>query len=126
VGLAILDRTRLSARPQLRVLGRLPGTTSWVRTSLGSHLEQVPNMLVVLFAGSLRYANAVRFQHEIRAAVAATSGTSAVVLDAIDMTDIDYTGTSALREVLDELERARIAFALARPSEPVRQGLNRK
>ena len=34
VGLAILDRIRLSARPQLHVLGRLPGTTSWQRAAL--------------------------------------------------------------------------------------------
>ena len=33
VALAILDRTRLSARPQLHVLGRIPGTTSWAPLS---------------------------------------------------------------------------------------------
>ena len=33
VGLAILDRIRLSARPQLHVLGRIPGTTSWAPLS---------------------------------------------------------------------------------------------
>ena len=33
VGLAILDRVRLSARPQLHVLGRIPGTTSWAPLS---------------------------------------------------------------------------------------------
>ena len=33
VGLAILDRIRLSARPQLHDLGRLPGTTSWAPLS---------------------------------------------------------------------------------------------
>ena len=125
VGLAILDRTRLSARPQLHVLGRLPGSTSWVRASAATHLEQVPGVLVVLFAASLWYANAVRFQHEVRAALAAKSGTGALVLDAIGMNDIDYTGASALRELLDDLDRAQIAFALARPGKHVRQGLAR-
>ena len=33
VGLAILDRTRLSARPQLHVLGRIPQTASWTPIS---------------------------------------------------------------------------------------------
>ena len=33
IGLAILDRTRLSARPQLHVLGRISGTTSWTPIS---------------------------------------------------------------------------------------------
>jgi sulfate permease, SulP family len=125
VGLAILDRTRLSARPQLHVLGQLPGTTSWVRASAGPQLEQVPGVLVVLFAASLWYANAVHFQHEVRAAVAATPGTSALVLDAIGMNDIDYTGAQALRQVLDDLERAHIAFAVARAGKHVRLGLAR-
>lgn len=125
VGLAILDRTRLSARPQLHVLGRLPGTTSWVRASAAADLEQVPGVLVVLFAASLWYANAVRFQHEVRAALAARSGTSALVLDAIGMNDIDYTGAHALRDVLDDLDRAQIAFALARPGKHVRRALAR-
>jgi len=125
VGLAILDRTRLSARPQLHVLGQLPGTTSWVRASAGGQLEQVPGVLVVLFAASLWYANAVRFHHEVRAAVTATSGTSALVLDAIGMNDIDYTGSRALREVLDDLDRAHIVFAMARPGKHVREALVR-
>ena len=125
VGLAILDRTRLSARPQLHVLGRLPGTTSWVRASAAADLEQVPGVLVVLFAASLWYANAVRFQHELRAALAATTGTRALVLDAIGMNDIDYTGARALRETLDDLDRAQITFALARPGHHVRQALTR-
>ena len=30
--LAMLDRIRLSARPQLHVLGRIPGSTSWARS----------------------------------------------------------------------------------------------
>ena len=79
----------------------------------------------MLFAASLWYANAVRFQHEVRAALAARSGTSALVLDAIGMNDIDYTGASALRELLDDLDRAQIAFALARPGKHVCQGLAR-
>src|SRR3984885_11836262 len=33
VGVAILDRVRLSSRPQLHVLGRIPGTTSWAPLS---------------------------------------------------------------------------------------------
>ena len=127
VGLAILDRTRLSARPQLHVLGRLPGTTSWVRAAMAprAHLEQAPGVLVVLFAASLWYANAVRFQHEVRAALAATSGTKVLVLDAIGMNDIDYTGARALREVLDDLDQAQIAFALARPGKHVREAFAR-
>ena len=38
----------------------------------------------------------------------------ALVLDALGMSDIDYTGTQALRTMLDELERKQIAFGVAR------------
>jgi sulfate permease, SulP family len=128
VGLAILDRTRLSARPQLHVLGRLPGTTSWTTTSGASDLEQVPGVLVVLFAAPLWYGNAVRFQSEVRGAVSASSGAStlrAVVLDAIGMNDIDYTGVQALSAVLDDLDSAHIEFAIARAGAHAREGLVR-
>ena len=68
VGLAILDRIRLSARPQLHVLGRLPDTTSWQRWALDPKAEQVPGILVALFATPLWYANAVRFSDAVRRA----------------------------------------------------------
>ncbi|MDE3130222.1 MAG: SulP family inorganic anion transporter, partial [Acidobacteriota bacterium] len=123
VALAILDRTRLSARPRLHVLGRIPGTTSWAPLAAPGSLAgarddpvAVPGIVVVLFATPLWYANASHFQDQLRDALAATrAGTvRGVVLDALGMSDIDYTGAVALREVLDELDRAGAAFAIAR------------
>ncbi len=62
VGLAILDRTRLTARPQLHVLGRIPGTTSWAPVTAPERPVEVPGVLVVLFAAPLWYANATHFR----------------------------------------------------------------
>src|SRR6202012_4793966 len=62
VGLAILDRTRLTARPQLHVLGRIPGTTSWAPLSAPGHPTEIPGVLVVLFAVPLWYGNATHFR----------------------------------------------------------------
>lgn len=126
VGLAILDRTRLSARPQLHVLGRIPGTTSWAPLSSAENAAQVPSVLVVLFATPLWYANAVHFHAQIDAALKRALGPpNVVVLDAIGMTDIDYTGARVLQAVLDEFDRTHIAFAVARAGERVRTGLDR-
>jgi SulP family sulfate permease len=126
IGLAILDRTRLSARPQLHVLGRLPGTTSWTTTAIDTELEQVPGVLVLLFASPLWYANAVRFQSEVRDAISASpTAPRAVVLDALGMTDIDYTGMQALTAVLDDLDGAHISFAIARAGAHARENLER-
>jgi sulfate permease, SulP family len=126
VGLAILDRTRLSARPQLQVLGRIPGTTSWAPLSGAESAAQVPEVLVVSFATPLWYANSAHFQAEFRTAMSRTKGhLTRVVLDASGMTDIDFTGSYALGQVLDELDRDHLEFAIARPGADVRTSLTR-
>jgi len=114
VGLAILDRTRLSARPGLHVLGRIPGTTSWIPLDVEGGAQSVPSVLVVLFATPLWYANAIHFRGAMSAAVAQAPGqTELVVLDALGMSDIDYTGSRALERVLDGFDAAKISFAVA-------------
>jgi sulfate permease, SulP family len=126
LGLAVVDRARLTARPQLHVLGRIPGTTSWAPMSTTEGAVPLPGALVVLFASPLWYANAVHFREEIDGALArAAERPSLVVLDTLGMTDIDYTGTRALRRVLDELHRDGIEVAMARAGSHLRQGLVR-
>ena len=126
VGLAILDRMRISARPQLHVLGRIPGTTSWAPLSSAEHPAQVPGVLVVLFATPLWYANAAHFRAQLHDSLAQAIGpTKVVVLDALGMSDIDYTGSRSFREVLDELDRDHVSFAIARAGERVRKNLAR-
>ena len=126
VGLAVLDRTRLSARPQLHVLGRIAGSTSWAPLSSAANTAQVPGVLVVLFATPLWYANAVHFKAEVDRALARAEGTpELLVLDAMGMSDIDYTGSRALREVLDKLDRDHVEVAVARAGTHLRQGLDR-
>jgi SulP family sulfate permease len=126
VGLAILDRTRLTARPQLHVLGRIPDTTSWAPLSGNVDAAQVPSVLAVLFATPLWYANAVHFRAQLTDSLARAVGTPRlVVLDALGMSDVDYTGSRALGAVLDELDRDHMAFAVARAGEHAREGLRR-
>ncbi len=126
VGLAILDRTRRSAIPQLHVLGRIPDSTSWVPLSVDGDASQVPSVLAVLFATPLWYANAMYFRAELKAAMTRGVGpTNLIVLDALGMSDIDFTGSRTLAEVLDELDADHIDFAVARAGAHVRKGLRR-
>lgn len=126
VVLAILDRTRLSARPQLHVLGRLPGSTSWAPLSGAGHPVQLPGVLVVLFATPLWYANAIHFRAELDAARRRGVGvTRVVVLDALGMSDLDFTGARTLHSVLDDLDRDQTAFAVARAGAHLRENLAR-
>jgi SulP family sulfate permease len=107
------------------VLGRIPGTTSWVPLGTRDAAAPVPGVLVVLFATALWYANAVNFRAQLRRAVAADPDVRLVVLDAAGMTDIDYTGCRALSVVLDDLARRQIAFGIARAGAHVRENLAR-
>ena len=125
VGLAILDRIRLSARPQVHVLGRLRGTTSWAPLTPGVTATEVPGVLVLLFATPLWYANAMHFRDEVAGALARAPGTKALVLDTIGMSDVDFTGSRALADVLEACEREHVAFGVARAGDHVREILRR-
>ena len=47
------------------------------------------------------------------------------MLDALGMSDLDYTGSRALAEILDELDHEHIAFAVARAGQHACDGLRR-
>jgi MFS superfamily sulfate permease-like transporter len=125
VVLAILDRIRISARPQLHELGRVPGTTSWARPTFEPRATTLPGVLVVMFATPIWYANASRFEDEVHDALAAAAPVRVLVLDTIGMSDVDYTGTRALAQVVDACQRQGIAFGVARPGAHLRQSLRR-
>jgi sulfate permease, SulP family len=125
VGLAILDRIRLSARPQLHVLGRLPGTTSWAPLSAEASAAELPGILVLLFATPLWYANAVHFRDEVVGAMGRKPGTHILVLDALGMSDVDFTGSRALSHVLDACDRAHVAIGVARAGDHLDDMLQR-
>jgi MFS superfamily sulfate permease-like transporter len=126
VGLAILDRIRLTARPQLHVLGRIPGTTSWTPMMAAPDATQVPGVLVVLFATPLWYANASHFREMVEAALTRPDApTRVLILDTVGMSDLDYTGSRALARVLDRCARDDIEVGFARTGEHVQQSLRR-
>ncbi|MFZ0249770.1 MAG: SulP family inorganic anion transporter [Acidimicrobiales bacterium] len=125
VGLAILDRVRLSARPQLHVLGRIPGTTSWAPLTMDLPAAEVPGVLVLLFATPLWYANAVHFRDEVAGALERAPGTRVLVLDTLGMSDLDFTGSRALGHVLDACARSHVAFGVARAGEHLHNTLQR-
>jgi MFS superfamily sulfate permease-like transporter len=126
VGLAILDRIRLTARPQLHVLGRVPDTTSWTPKMADPDATQVPGVLVVLFATPLWYANAAHFREEVETALdQADAPVRVLVLDTIGMSDIDFTGSRALARVIDRCARDHIEFGVARAGDHAQRSLRR-
>jgi MFS superfamily sulfate permease-like transporter len=126
VGLAILDRTRLSARPHTHIMVRVPGTTSWEPLKSDREQIEVTGVLVVLYASPLYFANAANFRTQVDKALGHLSSRPHVfVLDVVGMHDIDFTGARALNDVLDELDRQHITFALTRAGNHLRENLAR-
>ncbi len=126
VVLAILDRTWRSARPRTYILGKIPGTTSWAPLSHFERPVPVPGVVVVQWLAPVYYANAAVFQAEIHKALSGAPVPPKVfVLDADAITDIDYTGTRAVRALVDELERTHIVVGVARAIGGASQNLAR-
>lgn len=126
IGLAVLDRTRLSIQPRLHILGRVPNTTSWVPIETRGDIEPLAGILVALFSTPLWFGNASRFHDEVIDAINdGDVSLSLFVLDVIGMSDLDYTGAMTLRQVISELKERHITFALARTGRRVMVGLER-
>jgi len=122
--LSLADRTWRTARPKDAVLGREPGTDHWIPADIGYPTEQLPGILVYLIYAPVWYGNADYFRLRVRHLVdAASSPVRAVIVDADGISDIDYTGLQALRDLTAELRHRGVSIEIARASHLVHHDL---
>lgn len=122
--LSLADRTRRAAWPRDVVLGREPGTDHWIAPDVGITTEQLPGITVYLIYAPLWYGNAEHVRLRIQQIVdSAQPPTRVFVLDANGISDIDYTGTRALAELITELRARGVHTAIARSSHLVHHDL---
>jgi MFS superfamily sulfate permease-like transporter len=122
VGLAILDQTWRSARPQMFELGRRVGTTSWEPVG-DADVQAVDHALVVLFDNDIFFANAGVFRREVHQLMATKPATKHFVIDAVAISDIDFTGMTILSQVVDDFAKEGVTFTLARVNDKVHASL---
>jgi sulfate permease, SulP family len=126
VALAIADRTRRSARPMAYVLGRIPGTTSWEPLGHPERPAPVAGVVVLFFGAPIFFANALYFRLQVHKAMAeASPAAHLLVLDAVAVGDIDFTGARVLGQLLDEFARSHVTVAVARAVAGAPQNLAR-
>jgi len=125
VTLAVLDRTRRTARPRDAVLGHLPSTSSWVVAGSGNVVEQLPGVVVYMLEAPLWFANVDHVATRIRQLAAPGTGVDSFVLDAAAISDVDYTAGRQLTGVARELVGANVRVSVARASTVVAQELAR-
>ncbi|MFZ0049226.1 MAG: SulP family inorganic anion transporter [Streptosporangiaceae bacterium] len=124
--LSLADRTWRAARPRDAILGRATGTDHWIPADSGIPAQPVAGILVYLLYAPLWYGNADYVRQRIRHLVNdASEPVHAVVLDAAGVSDIDYTGLLALRDLVTELRQRGVTIAIARTSHLVHHDLKR-
>jgi sulfate permease, SulP family len=117
IALALLRRTYLSARPHDAILGRLPGPEGvWVSRRRHPDAVAVPGTCVFRFDAPLYYANAQHFADRVRSAIAATDRpVRTLVVEAVGIDDLDFTGEQLVAELDDELRARGVTMVIAHP-----------
>jgi high affinity sulfate transporter 1 len=117
IALALLRRTYLSARPHDAVLGRLAGPDGvWVSRRQRPDAVVPRGVVVFRFDAPLFYANAQHFAERIRAVIsAAPEPVHALVVEAVGIDDLDFTGMHILAELDDALRARDVVLVLTHP-----------
>ena len=132
VGMAMLLVLIRSSNPHDAVLGRLPGGEGFQGIQNHPQAETIPGLMIYRFEAALLFYNSDCFKSRIRAHIKDAPVTpQRFLLDAESMPMLDTTGAACLAEVVEELSRQGIGFAVARHNERFRfmferMGLNEK
>ncbi len=106
IGLSITAIMYRISRPNVAVLGHLPGTRSF--RSLNRHPEASPieGIIMLRVDASFSYANAEYLKDIVAARCAARAGEApirAVIVDASPVNDLDTTAVDALQRIVEDL-----------------------
>jgi MFS superfamily sulfate permease-like transporter len=120
--LSIVDHLRRGYKPNDTVLVR-GSDDRLVNQPAVEGGQAAPGLVVYRFAASLYYANANRFEEEVRA-ITAVPGLKWLCLDAGGIGGVDYSAGESLRELHDELREQDIRLVFAGVTPPVREEID--
>ncbi len=123
VALAILAQTWRSAHPRMIELGRRKGTTSWEPCDEKA-VARVDHVLVVFFDEDLFFANAGVFRRDLHGLMRQHPKTRHVVIDAVAISEVDFTAMATLTQIARDLERDGVTLSLARANHTVHQAVD--
>jgi sulfate permease, SulP family len=126
VGITLIIVMRKLSTPQESVLGRLPGTGTFVDVTRHPEAEQIPSLLIFRPDGILFFANANRTRNRLRElAASADVPLRAVVINLEASPEMDVTSLEMLEQLRSELDGSGIALCFARVSDRVRDTFDR-
>jgi SulP family sulfate permease len=110
------------SRPNVAVLGQVPGTTQWADIAQHPEDQTVPGVAILRVESGVFFANADHVRVTINEAAAA-EGVHAVVLDAETVPFVDVTAARMLDELTADLRRRGVRLVIARDVGQVRDVL---
>jgi SulP family sulfate permease len=113
IGLSLLHGLWSTASGKVTAFERVPGTSVWWPPTPNQWGETLAGVAVLSFDAPLSFLNADRFQREIGAALKNTPA-NLVVLEAANISRIDFTAAEMLSKVIRECHARGADFALAR------------
>ena len=132
VAMALLLVLIRASTPRDGVLGYVPGGQGFQNIEDHPEAERIPGLMIYRFEAGLLFYNSDRFKFRIRNHIKASQTTvQYFLLDVESMPLLDSTGAACIEELVEELERQAIVFAVARPNERInlvfeRTGLQEK
>ena len=123
--LSILEHVYHSYHPFDRLL-TLSSTGRVQYAPAGLPAQAAPGLAIYGFGATLYYANSTRFTAEILDIIdTAAPSLKWFCLEAAVIGDVDYSGSDAIRSVLDEMDRRGITFVMAGVNADLRDMLDR-
>jgi SulP family sulfate permease len=123
--LSIMALLYRASRPDLVVLGRMPGTDAFVDVGRHAEAEQVEGVLLLRVDTPLYYFNAQEATTQILHRVDQRDGIHVIAMDLGATGDLDVTATDLLAELYGELQRRGITLLLAQVKGTVRDRMRR-
>ena len=112
--LALLRFVRLVSRPQVEILGTVPGMRGLHSVDRHADAATVPGLLLFRFNAPIVFFNAPFFKRSVLdAAQSAGPGLKWFVIDMIPVTMIDITGLQTARDVIETLSARGVEFVAA-------------
>lgn len=118
IALSLLQGLWSTARAQVLVFERVPGTSIWWPASPNLRGEREPGILVAGFQAPLSFLNIYRFRRDLLALRTATPGLRLIVLEGAGLIEIDFTAAQVLRGIVEDLQESGVDFAIARLESP--------
>jgi len=125
MALSLTRHVRHSYEPHTMVL--VPDATGrWIPAPTRPGLETEPGLIVYRFGADLFYANETRFADEVQALVEhAPTPVHWFVVDAGAITDLDYTASHSILDLVEQLRHRGVALVFARVNTYLRADMDR-